>query len=120
MLMEAMALGKVVLAPAITGIPELVVAGRTGFLYEPGSLEDFVDRLLAIRSLMQAPDQPDLQPYILSAIRELNQVRQAAREQVCNNFNRSKNLESFGDIFLRRIAPQTESVAHENFVLQQI
>ena len=36
-LMEAMARGKIVLAPAITGIPELVIAGKTGFLYEPGS-----------------------------------------------------------------------------------
>ena len=29
-LMEAMARGKIVLAPAITGIPELVIAGRDG------------------------------------------------------------------------------------------
>ena len=40
-LMEAMARGKIVLAPAITGIPELVIAGQTGFLYEPGSLDRF-------------------------------------------------------------------------------
>src|SRR5438552_2733895 len=37
-LMEAMARGKIVLAPAITGIPELVIAGKTGFLYEPASM----------------------------------------------------------------------------------
>ena len=34
-LMEAMAHGKTVLAPAITGIPELVKDGETGFLYRP-------------------------------------------------------------------------------------
>ena len=34
-LMEAMARGRVVLAPAITGIPELVIDGQTGFLYPP-------------------------------------------------------------------------------------
>ena len=35
-LMEAMAHGKTVLAPAITGIPELVKDGETGFLYRAG------------------------------------------------------------------------------------
>ncbi len=55
-LMEAMARGKIVLAPEITGIPELVIPGKTGFLYQPGSLEDFVDRLLFIRSRILMPD----------------------------------------------------------------
>src|SRR5215813_4629210 len=40
-LMEAMAMERVVLAPAITGIPELVTSGETGFLYRPGSMDDF-------------------------------------------------------------------------------
>ncbi len=119
-LMEAMARGKIVLASAITGIPELVIAGRTGFLYEAGSLDDFVDRLLFIHSLMQAPDHPDLRPYILSAARQLDWVRHAAQVHVRHNFNRSKNLEAFGDAFLRHIAPQAGSIPHENFVLQQI
>ena len=47
-LMEAMARGKPVLAPAITGIPELVISGKTGFLYEPGSVENFVELILII------------------------------------------------------------------------
>jgi colanic acid/amylovoran biosynthesis glycosyltransferase len=139
-LMEAMARGKIVLAPAITGIPELVIAGKTGFLYAPGSFEDFVARLLFIQSLMphalmpgllmpgspmsssqmQAPDRPDFPPHIFSAPRRLDWVRHAARVQVRHNFNRKWNLESFGDLFLDRISPHTESVPHENFVLQQI
>lgn len=41
-LMEAMALERVVLAPEITGIPELVTHGQTGFLYQPNSMEDFL------------------------------------------------------------------------------
>ena len=44
-LMEAMAHEKLVLAPAITGIPELVEHLRTGFLYHPGSIPDFVSAL---------------------------------------------------------------------------
>jgi glycosyltransferase involved in cell wall biosynthesis len=119
-LMEAMARGQIVLAPSITGIPELVIAGKTGFLYEPGSLNDFVERLCSIRSRMQARRQPELYPNILGAARQLDWVRHAARAQVRHNFDRRKNLELFGDLFLQRIAAQTESIPHENLVLQQI
>lgn len=118
-LMEAMARGKVVLAPAITGIPELVIPGKTGFLYQAGSLDDFVDRLLLIRSSMQPSDQPP-RPYVCSPARQLAWMRQAAQAHVHHNFNRKKNLESFCDFFIQRITPQTESPPHENSVLQQI
>jgi colanic acid/amylovoran biosynthesis glycosyltransferase len=129
-LMEAMARGKIVLAPAITGIPELVIAGKTGFLYEPGSAAEFVDRLDFIRSLtirspmipsrMRARSDLEHRSRVLSEARQLDWIQHAARVQVHNNFNRGRNLESFGDVFLDRIAPQTESLSHEDFVLQQI
>ena len=116
-LMEAMAHGKVVLAPAITGIPELVVAGKSGFLYEPGSLGDLVAQLLFIHSLMRAHgSQPS---YILSAAKQLDWVRYGANVQVRHNYNRKKNLASFGDLFIQRTAPPPRS-NHENSVLQQI
>jgi colanic acid/amylovoran biosynthesis glycosyltransferase len=38
-IMEAMALGRVVLATHIAGIPELVRPGETGWLFRPGSVE---------------------------------------------------------------------------------
>jgi colanic acid/amylovoran biosynthesis glycosyltransferase len=122
-LMEAMARGKIVLAPAITGIPELVAAGKTGFLYEAGSLDDFVARLLFIRSQMQEPDHPHpqiLPAGFLSAARPLDWVRHAAQVQVRHNFNRRKNLESFGELFIQQIAAQAGSLRHENSVLQQV
>ncbi|HEY3974682.1 MAG TPA: glycosyltransferase family 4 protein [Candidatus Sulfotelmatobacter sp.] len=124
-LMEAMARGKIVLAPAITGIPELVIPGETGFLYEPGSLSSFVQRLLFIRSLMVRSPMTAQHDHAVrhsnpSAARQLDWVRHAARVYVRHNFNRQWNLESFGDLFLQRVAPQTESVPRENFVLQQI
>jgi colanic acid/amylovoran biosynthesis glycosyltransferase len=37
-IMEAMALGRVVLATQIAGIPELVRPGETGWLFSPGSV----------------------------------------------------------------------------------
>ena len=118
-LMEAMARGKIVLAPAITGIPELVVPGKTGFLYHAGSMEDFVARVFVIRSLMRETDHPGL-PYVLPKAGQLDWMRHAARTQVRNKFNRSKNLHAFGGLFLKRITTQTGSVSHEDSVLQQI
>jgi glycosyltransferase involved in cell wall biosynthesis len=116
-LMEAMARGKIVLAPAITGIPELVIAGKTGFLYKAGSLDDFVVWLLfIIRSLKRSPEDP----LDISAAMQLDCIQRAAPSHIRCNFNRGRNLELFGDLFLQRAAPRTASVPHEDFVLQQI
>jgi colanic acid/amylovoran biosynthesis glycosyltransferase len=113
-LMEAMAREKIVVAPAITGIPELVVEGQTGFLYRPGSVEDFVARILWLGELISirgfAGDSPGVpgasQPdgVLLDKV-GLERMRQRARERVRLHFNRRKNLELFGDLFLERIVP---------------
>ncbi len=118
-LMEAMAHGNIVLAPAITGIPELVTAGKTGFLYEPGSMADFLDQLLCIRSMISATQK--VETFAAGSARtRLDWMRHAARVQVQHNFNRAENLHHFADLFLRRIASQREHVSNENLVLQQI
>jgi colanic acid/amylovoran biosynthesis glycosyltransferase len=121
-LMEAMACGKLVLAPAITGIPELIVTGKTGFLYQPGSLGDFVARLLLIHSLLRTQGSPGHAccPSTLSAARQLDWVRHGARVFVRHNFNRKKNLQAFGNAFMDRIAPHTGSPHYEDRILQQI
>jgi colanic acid/amylovoran biosynthesis glycosyltransferase len=122
-LMEAMARRKIVLAPQITGIPELVIAGKSGFLYEPGNMEDFVGRLLFVHSLIRAKnslDQRSRYPHIRSAATLLQWIRHGAHVQVRHNFNRQQNLESFADLFLRQVKPRNESIPDENFVLQQI
>jgi glycosyltransferase involved in cell wall biosynthesis len=95
-LMEAMIRGKIVLAPAITGIPELVIPGKTGFLYQAGDLEDFVRRIRFLQALMRFKDR--------ASGNRLNWIRHAARVQVGLNFNRQKNLNRFADAFLRSIA----------------
>lgn len=118
-LMEAMAHGKIVLAPAITGIPELVIAGKTGFLYEPGSMNDFLDQLLFVHSLMAHIDAIDSEERNAESMR-LDWIRHAARLHVAQYFNRSKNLKSFADVFLHQIAPLGENTADESPVLQQI
>jgi colanic acid/amylovoran biosynthesis glycosyltransferase len=123
-LMEAMARGKIVVAPAITGIPELVVTGENGFLYEAGSVEDFVERILSLVSVRESRgDSPwvsgsgQLAWVGLDRVR-LDTVRQGAREQVRLHFNRGKNLELFGDLFLERVF--SEAVGSERVLPEQI
>lgn len=94
-LMEAMARSTIVLAPAITGIPEIVIPGKTGFLYIPGVVEDFVEKILFLDQLLRAET---------AAFSPLDWIRHAARVQVLHNFNSTRNLIHFGDQFLARIA----------------
>jgi glycosyltransferase involved in cell wall biosynthesis len=110
-LMEAMAMERIVLAPSITGIPELVSHGDTGFLYEPGSIEEFLTQLQVVRH---------------SGVL-LKRMRKAARCQVVTNFNGPVNRARFAQTFLDRIQARlkpegfsVEQQSHENPVLQQI
>ena len=43
--LEAMACGKPVIASKIGGIPEVVIDGETGLLFEPGSVRDLISSL---------------------------------------------------------------------------
>jgi len=119
-LMEAMARGKIVLAPNITGIPELVSAGETGFLYAAGSLDDLVARLQSIFRLLEAADENGDRRPVVDGSKRIDVIRHAARTQVRNNFNRTKRLQAFGDFFLHQIAKRPESIPHEDPILQQI
>jgi len=99
-LMEAMVHGRAVLAPAITGIPELVVNGVTGFLYRPGSIEDFLAKIELIHNSRTA----------------LRIVRFRARQHVLENFNRTTNLAEFAEVFTTLVAGH----CYESSLLQQI
>jgi colanic acid/amylovoran biosynthesis glycosyltransferase len=109
-LMEAMARGKIVLAPAINGIPELVRDGETGFLYQPGSLQDCLAKLKFIYSQMAGNESGGL----------LEQIKCDAVTHVRQNFNRTRNLQSFADLFLQRTAGASREWTHANPILQQI
>jgi glycosyltransferase involved in cell wall biosynthesis len=101
-LMEAMALGKIVLAPSITGVPELVQHGRTGFLYEPGSISDFLANLR----------------WILDGDASLEKVRKAAREQIAANYDREDNVRRFAGHVLEHTCISEKN--YENSLLQQV
>jgi colanic acid/amylovoran biosynthesis glycosyltransferase len=101
-LMEAMAREKLVLAPAITGIPELVEHQRTGFLYQPGSLPDFVNAV----------------SWIQANKTSLAGIQRAAAASIAASYNRQRNLRAFAEQFLARIHESEADRAHP--VLQQI
>lgn len=101
-LMEAMAHEKIVLAPAITGIPELIEHQHTGFLYESGSLPDFVS---AVR-------------WIEANKASLSEIRSAAGATIAASYNRQRNLRSFAEQFLARIPQSERDYAHP--LLQQV
>jgi len=105
-LMEAMAMERVVLAPAITGIPELISDRQTGFLYQQNSLTDFVDELVSI-----AAAKPSLE----------NLGRQA-RRRIQLYFNRQRNLDTWAEDFIRHLdrTSQEQESSHANPVLQQV
>jgi colanic acid/amylovoran biosynthesis glycosyltransferase len=101
-LMEAMAHGKLVLAPAITGIPELVEHVHTGFLYEPGSMDDF---LHSVR-------------WILKNRASFSEIPRAAASYVACYYNRQRNLRRFADQLLACIHSSDDHHAHP--LLQQV
>ena len=110
-LMEAMAREKVVLAPEITGIAELIRDGETGFLYQPGSLENFVDCVEMIHRTRSS----------------LGPIRRAARAHVTKYFNKERNLGAFCERLMGSIgcspegcvgAKTNQMVSYENPVLQ--
>ena len=101
-LMEAMAHGKPVLAPAITGIPELVLDGKTGFLYRPGSEEHFVDQV----------------ELVLRSLSALDPIRRAAKRHVEEYFDQEKNLASFCDFLSTHLRRTSKEQFYEDPVLQ--
>jgi glycosyltransferase involved in cell wall biosynthesis len=115
-LMEAMAMERVVLAPHITGIPELVSDGKTGFLYTPNSLEDFLSKLHLVRADGSS----------------LRALQHASRRHVERYFNSRVNLFVFAECFLKSTregeppaleitrGDATRKESHENSVLQQV
>lgn len=121
-LMEAMARGRIVLAPAITGIPELVISGKTGFLYAPGAIEDFISYVIAIDRMLRGPGTSNRGASLdlRGPMGRLEWMSHAARVLVRNNFNRRKNLELFGDLFVERISRKAGNTPNENPVLQQV
>jgi glycosyltransferase involved in cell wall biosynthesis len=74
-LMEAMASNKLVIAPNVNGVSELVVDNETGFLFQPGNSKDLGD---IIGKVIRSPDG-------------FSEITTAATEKIRQNFSRIEN-----------------------------
>ena len=81
-LMEAMLNGTIVLAPDINGIPEIVINGRTGFLYKSGNKDEFISKI----------------QFIHGQFESLNHIEKKARLHVLDKFNKQKNMDRFAEL----------------------
>lgn len=86
-LMEAMFNRSVVLAPAMTGIPEIVSEKESGFLFEKENLVSFVDQIIHIKENLST----------------LDHVRNNARARILKDFDRKKNMQFFAHSMLDSI-----------------
>jgi glycosyltransferase involved in cell wall biosynthesis len=86
-LMEAMNTYTTVLAPKITGIPELVIDKKTGFLFTPDDKEDFLDNLESIYKNTNAA------PTVLLA----------AKKHLTEFYDEHKNLHDFLNTFITKV-----------------
>jgi colanic acid/amylovoran biosynthesis glycosyltransferase len=93
-LMEAMASELPCVAPRIAGIPELIIDGLNGLLFNPANCEDLT------RALRVLVCDPDLR---LS-------MGKAARSQVIRNYNLHHNASRLADTFRRELAPTVEAI----------
>ncbi|TVQ31780.1 MAG: colanic acid biosynthesis glycosyltransferase WcaL [Wenzhouxiangella sp.] len=87
-LMEAMATGLPCISTRITGIPELIKDGETGFTTAASDVDELVERL---EQLINDP-----------ALRE--QLGRAGRQQVCESYNLARNVDILAERFQTRLA----------------
>lgn len=67
-LLEAMSLGKAIVAAPVGGIPEVITDGSTGLLADPKNPDEFVAALQSLK------DDPDLRTRLGSAAKELHRA----------------------------------------------
>lgn len=78
-IMEAMQKGLIVVAPELSGIPELLDQGRAGILFDPGDVESLTNQL----------------NKVIDGRFDLEQIRQNATDYVESHFDVEKNTLKF-------------------------
>jgi glycosyltransferase involved in cell wall biosynthesis len=90
-LLEAMTLGKPVVATRVSGIPEVVEEGRTGFLTPPEDARAMADSLAL---LLEHPEE---------AVR----MGERGRQRVCEHFSLARMTAALEDLYLSSIVQPT-------------
>jgi glycosyltransferase involved in cell wall biosynthesis len=83
-ILEAMAMGKPVVATSVGGIPEIVTNGVTGYLHQHGNSQELADALLR---LIENPE-------------DARRMGATARENVLLNFSRQKFADEIAQTYL--------------------
>jgi glycosyltransferase involved in cell wall biosynthesis len=83
-ILEAMAMGKPVVATSVGGIPEIVTNGVTGYLHQHGNSQELADALLR---LIENPE-------------DARRMGATARENVLQNFSRQKFADEIAQTYL--------------------
>jgi colanic acid/amylovoran biosynthesis glycosyltransferase len=86
-IMEAMLNERIVLAPKITGIPEIITDGVNGFLYQKENLQAFIDKMVCI----------------FEKYKGLQFIGKQARSDILKYFNRKKNMEAFAEVVISHL-----------------
>ncbi|MEQ1558688.1 MAG: glycosyltransferase family 4 protein [Methyloglobulus sp.] len=82
--LESYSLGKPVIGANIGGIPEMVVAGETGWVFESQNVDSLADCLLACNAM---------------DAKSLSKIGKASREFVDKNFNKQRYVESILELY---------------------
>ncbi len=90
---ESFALGKPVIGANIGGIPELVIDGQTGYIFQPGNADDLRAK---IEQLLNDPDK-------------IIEMGQAARRHVEQNNNPEKHYQQLMRIYDKALTNRTAS-----------
>lgn len=90
-IMEALASGVPVVASRISGIPELVISDKTGYLIPPADAEALADML---EHIYHNPD-------------EANFLAKAGQEKVFREFELSANVQKLSSLFQKTLAETT-------------
>ena len=93
-LMEAMSRGLPVVAPRITGIPELVEHGESGLLFTPGRADELAE---AVAELLEQPERR-------------TQLAERAMQVVLEQFNLQREVARFVNVVHNRLAGQPVEV----------
>jgi glycosyltransferase involved in cell wall biosynthesis len=83
-ILEAMAMGKPVVATAVGGIPEIVTPGVTGYLHQHGNSKELANAVLRLI------DNPE----------EARRIAASARENVLKNYSRQKFADEIAKVYL--------------------
>jgi len=83
-ILEAMAMGKPVVATAVGGIPEIITPGVTGYLHQHGNSQELADGLLRLI------DNP----------KDARRMGTSARENVLKNFSRQRFADEIAETYL--------------------